>query len=168
MFCVSEQCSCCWSLHLVILNVRIHYPVAFNGLKLLFGRHKMHRACKKLSDEILAWLSGWSEFLMLCVWSTWCHCLSFYSSLELRLFHLSVPTYPGSLRKRELLNKCCSYVFAILHHVWTVILLILSILCQREAVLRVLIWLFSFWRTWQQLQDSRRGVTGTFNSTENW
>jgi len=29
---------------------------------------------KKLSDEILAWLSDWSEVQMICIWSGWCHC----------------------------------------------------------------------------------------------
>jgi len=27
-----------------------------------------------LSDEVLAWLSVWSEVQMICIWSRWCHC----------------------------------------------------------------------------------------------
>jgi len=27
-----------------------------------------------MSDEVLAWLSVWSEVQMMCVWSSWCHC----------------------------------------------------------------------------------------------
>jgi len=26
--------------------------------------------CKKLSDEVLAWLSVWSELQMICIWSS--------------------------------------------------------------------------------------------------
>ena len=29
---------------------------------------------KNLSVEVLAWLSVWSEVLMTCIWSSWCHC----------------------------------------------------------------------------------------------
>ena len=28
----------------------------------------------KLSDEVLVWLSIWSEVQMICIWSSWCHC----------------------------------------------------------------------------------------------
>jgi len=28
----------------------------------------------KLSGEVLAWLSVWSELQMICIWSSWCHC----------------------------------------------------------------------------------------------
>jgi len=36
--------------------------------------HKDHPACKKLSDEVLAWLSVWSEVQMICIWFSWPHC----------------------------------------------------------------------------------------------
>jgi len=26
------------------------------------------------SDEVLAWLSVWSEVQIICIWSSWCHC----------------------------------------------------------------------------------------------
>jgi len=39
---------------------------AFSALTLLFERQKEHLACKKLSDEVLAWLSVWSEVQMIC------------------------------------------------------------------------------------------------------
>jgi len=29
---------------------------------------------KKLSGEVLAWLSVWSEVQMICILSSWCHC----------------------------------------------------------------------------------------------
>jgi len=35
--------------------------LAFSALTLLIGRQEEHLACKKLSDEMLAWLSAWSE-----------------------------------------------------------------------------------------------------------
>jgi len=32
-------------------------------------------AVKKLSGEVLAWISVWSMVQMICIWSSWCHCL---------------------------------------------------------------------------------------------
>jgi len=44
------------------------YPQkAFSTLTLLVGRQEGHPACKKLSGEVLAWLSVWSE-VQTCVW----------------------------------------------------------------------------------------------------
>ena len=34
---------------------------------------------KKLSDEVLAWLSVWSEVQVICISSSWCHCHSIIS-----------------------------------------------------------------------------------------
>jgi len=34
---------------------------------LLVGRQEGHPACKKLSGEVLAWLSVWSE-MQTCIW----------------------------------------------------------------------------------------------------
>ena len=39
----------------------------FNALTLLVGRQEGHPACKKLSGEVLAWLSVWSE-VQTCIW----------------------------------------------------------------------------------------------------
>jgi len=39
---------------------------AFSALTLLVGQQEGHLACKKLSGEVLAWLSGWSE-LQTCI-----------------------------------------------------------------------------------------------------
>jgi len=41
------------------------HPTAFSALALLFGRQEEHPACKKLSDEVLAWLSVRSEVQMI-------------------------------------------------------------------------------------------------------
>jgi len=38
--------------------------------KSLLGHQEEHPACKKLSDEVLAWLSVWSEVQMICIWSS--------------------------------------------------------------------------------------------------
>ena len=40
---------------------------AFSTLTLLVGRQEGHPACKKLSGEVLAWLSVWSE-VQTCIW----------------------------------------------------------------------------------------------------
>ena len=34
-----------------------------------------HPACKKLSGEVLTWLSVWSK-VQTCIWPSWCHCHS--------------------------------------------------------------------------------------------
>jgi len=49
--------------------------IAFSALTLLVGHQEEHPARKKLSDGILAWLSVWSVVQMICIWSSWCHCL---------------------------------------------------------------------------------------------
>jgi len=46
----------------------------FSTLTLLVGRQEEHPDRKKLSDEVLAWLSIWSVVHMICIWSSWCHC----------------------------------------------------------------------------------------------
>ena len=40
---------------------------AFSALTLLVGWQEGHPACKKLSGEVLAWLSVWSE-VQTCIW----------------------------------------------------------------------------------------------------
>jgi len=40
---------------------------AFSALTLLVERQEGHPACKKLSGEVLAWLSVWSKVLT-CIW----------------------------------------------------------------------------------------------------
>ena len=50
-------------------NITLHATIAFIALKLLVGRQEEHLACKKLSDEMLAWLSLWIELQVICIWS---------------------------------------------------------------------------------------------------
>jgi len=58
---------------------------SFSALTLLVGRQEEHPARKKLSDEVLAWLSVWSVVQMICVWSSWCRChpiISYFSKIQ--------------------------------------------------------------------------------------
>jgi len=43
--------------------------VAFSALTLLVGWQEGHPACEKLSGEVLAWLSVWSE-VQTCIWTS--------------------------------------------------------------------------------------------------
>ena len=49
--------------------------MAFSALTLLVGRQEGHPACKKLSGEVLAWLSVRNK-VQTCIWLSWCHCHS--------------------------------------------------------------------------------------------
>jgi len=44
--------------------------IALSALTLPVGRQEEHPACKKLIDEVLAWVSVWSEVQMICIWSS--------------------------------------------------------------------------------------------------
>ena len=67
-FLFGLTCLCC-KLYLYGLCV----PLC--ALTLLVGRQEGHPACKKLSGEVLVWLSVWSE-VQTCIWPSWCHCHS--------------------------------------------------------------------------------------------
>jgi len=41
--------------------------MAFRALTLLVGRQEGHPTCKKLSGDLLAWLSVWSK-VQACIW----------------------------------------------------------------------------------------------------
>jgi len=45
----------------------IYRGSAFSALTLLVGQQEGHPACKKLTGEVLAWLSVWSE-VQTCIW----------------------------------------------------------------------------------------------------
>ena len=57
------------------IHTQVHWHLAFSALTLLAGQQEGHSACKKLSGEVLAWLSVWSE-VHTCIWPSWCHCHS--------------------------------------------------------------------------------------------
>jgi len=44
--------------------------MAFSALTLLVGRQEEHPACKTFGDDVLAWLSLWSDVRMICIWSS--------------------------------------------------------------------------------------------------
>jgi len=52
---------------IVILLLLCLLLFAFSALMLLVGWQEGHPACKKLSSEVLAWLSVWSE-VQICIW----------------------------------------------------------------------------------------------------
>ena len=59
------------------LFTALYLIYAFSALTLLVGRQEGHPACKKLSCEVLAWLSVWSE-VQTCICpadATATHCL---------------------------------------------------------------------------------------------
>jgi len=78
------------------------FLVVSSALTLLAGHQQEHPACKKLTDEVLAWLSVWSEVQMICIWSSWSHShpiISCYIKIQigLTLLHNAtflVPAYP--------------------------------------------------------------------------
>ena len=63
--------------HLPPLNPHLyHISLCYSSaLTLLVGRQEGHPACKKLSSEVLAWLSVWSE-VQACIWPSGFHCHS--------------------------------------------------------------------------------------------
>jgi len=46
------------------------YRCAFSALTLLVGCREEHPACKNLSDDVLVWLSVWSEVQIVCILSS--------------------------------------------------------------------------------------------------
>jgi len=51
------------SLHFFVISLR----TAFSALTLLVGRQEEQPVCKKISDEVLAWLSVCSDVQMICI-----------------------------------------------------------------------------------------------------
>jgi len=66
----------------------------------------------KLSDEVLVWLSVWSEVQIVCMWSSWCHCIPKRYRLLPHLnpdwFYLSGAGLPRMSWKHRPLNGCSS------------------------------------------------------------
>ena len=74
----------------------------FSALTLLVGQQEEHPACKNWSDEVLVWLSVWSEVQIVCIWSSWCHC------------HPKTPSSLASSKSRLLLPSRCWLTQAVL------------------------------------------------------
>ena len=62
----SCMCHIAWIASFWILCIN-GMSFAFSALTLLVGRQEGHPACKKLSGEVLAWLSVWSEVQTVCI-----------------------------------------------------------------------------------------------------
>jgi len=62
---VTRKCHllCCITIDVIVI-------VALSALTLLVGRQEEHPACKRLTGEVLAWLSVWNEVQMICMWSS--------------------------------------------------------------------------------------------------
>jgi len=60
------------SLFLFLLFIFLYFPLlvvgSFSALTLSVGRQQEHPACKKLSGDVLVWLSVWSEVQIVCAW----------------------------------------------------------------------------------------------------
>ena len=70
---------------------------AFSASTPVVGHQEEHLACRKLSDEVMAWLSLWNKMQMICVWSSWCHChptISCFIKIQICLTFL-VPASTG-------------------------------------------------------------------------
>jgi len=64
-------------LNLLALNLDFLYYIGHpsSALTLSVGQQEEHPAHKKLSDDVLVWLSVWSEVQIVCIWSRGCHCI---------------------------------------------------------------------------------------------
>jgi len=98
--------------------------IAFSALTLSVGCQEEYPVCKKMSGEVLAWLSVCSEMQMIYIWSSWCHChpIIFCFIKIQNGFTFLVPAYQVVLEKR-LLNECLS-VCPILHYFENVVMLL--------------------------------------------
>jgi len=48
----------------------VFFLLAFSALTVLVGHQEEHQACKKMSENVLLWISVWSEVQMFCTWSS--------------------------------------------------------------------------------------------------
>ena len=77
--CDSDLCTAVISIATVSCNSQSPFQcwyrrhrVAFSASALLVGCQEEHPACKKLSGEVLVWLSVWKVVHIVCIWSSWC------------------------------------------------------------------------------------------------
>jgi len=95
---------------------------SISDFTMLVGHQEEHTVGKKLSDEVLVWLSVWSEVQIVCIWSSWCHChpkspsslASFKSRLALPFWYRLTQVV---LEKRSL-NGCGVVVVVALKLTW--------------------------------------------------
>ena len=88
------------------------FDFAFSALTLLVGWQEENLVWKKLSEEVLAWLTVWSEVQMICIWSSWCHChpvISCCIKIQIGLtFLVSACRLTQVVLEKRLLNRCLS------------------------------------------------------------
>ena len=90
-----------------------YIQIAFSALTLLVGRQEGHPACtvKIWSDEVLAWLSVWSEVQMICIWFSLYHChpiISCFSKVQNGLSFWYRPTQV--VLEKKAVKRLCVYV----------------------------------------------------------
>jgi len=103
---------------------------ALSALILSVGRQEEHPACKKMSDEVLAWLSVWNEVDELVDGTATTSSLaSLHVKSRMVCTFLVTPAYPGCLEKEAvewvfataaLRSRCRYYIFAL----WFLLLLL--------------------------------------------
>jgi len=74
--------------------------VSCSALTLLVGRQEQHPGCKKISDEVLVWLSVWSEVQIVCIWSLPSQTPSLLRHLNPDWFYLALTGLPRLSGKR--------------------------------------------------------------------
>jgi len=88
----------------------------FSASMLLVGCQEKHPYCTKLSDDVLVWLSVWSEVKMICIRSTWYQChpiISCFIKTQTD-FTFLVPAYPGCPETVKQVSVChTAYLVAI-------------------------------------------------------
>ena len=107
-----------WSTRLLVSRILLEFILCSdinNTLTLLVDLQEGHSACKTWSDEVLAWLSVWSEVQMICIWFSWCHCHPIICCFSKIQDGLSFWYWPSQvvLEKRPL-NVCVCVCIAIL------------------------------------------------------
>jgi len=94
-----------------------NYLFVYSAVTLLVGHQKEHPACKKLSDQLLAWLSVWSEVQVICIWSSWCYyhpVISCFIKIQIALTFL-VPAYSGCPGKEAVKPVSVFYELYFIH-----------------------------------------------------
>ena len=66
---VIPTCTPTPAVHLTLQSTAVSNITLTDRLTMLVGRQEEHPARKKLSDDVLAWLSVWSVVQMICTWS---------------------------------------------------------------------------------------------------
>jgi len=129
-----------WGIACDIIPFKLNsFNKAISALILLVGHQERHPACKKLSDEVLVWLSVWSKVQMICFWSSWCHChpiISCFIKIQTGLTSLAL-AYSSCPRKKD--DKwvfVLSYKINITHCLYHIIWLLDSgrLACSKSTI----------------------------------